>query len=219
MESESAALVPPLYPVDLSPLLAESSGGTFTLEPFTVEDRLDDELFKAAVQVRIDRTNRGVRIVGTVRGSQEGACGRCLAPATAQLSAPIDEEALLTLDERTALLRSVIDAELGAASTRVQILSASNLAVRVAAEAGATLIIRGLRAGSDFEAELRMAHANRLLAPEIETAFLMTAPEHASTSSRLVREVARYGGPLDRLVPAAVVPVLTAAARRRASKA
>ena len=94
MESESAALVPPLYPVDLSPLLTESSGGTFTLEPFTVEDRLDDELFKAAVQVRIDRTNRGVRIVGTVRGSQEGACGRCLAPATAQLSASIDEEAL-----------------------------------------------------------------------------------------------------------------------------
>ena len=128
-----------------------------------------------------------------------------------------DKEALLTLDERTALLRSVIDAELGAASARVQILSASNLAVRVAADAGATLIIRGLR--SDFEAELRMAHANRLLAPEIETAFLMTAPEHASTSSRLVREVARYGGPLDRLVPAAVVPVLAAAARRRASKA
>jgi len=94
VESESAALVPSLYPVDLSPLLAESSGGTFTLEPFSVEDRLDDELFRGSVQVRIDRTNRGVRIVGTVRGSQEGACGRCLAPATAQLSAPIDEEAL-----------------------------------------------------------------------------------------------------------------------------
>jgi uncharacterized metal-binding protein YceD (DUF177 family) len=94
VESESAAVLPPLYPVDLSPLLAESAGGTFTLEPFTVEERLDDELFKAAVQVRIDRTNRGVRIVGTVRGNQEGACGRCLAPAVAQLSAPIDEEAL-----------------------------------------------------------------------------------------------------------------------------
>ena len=130
-----------------------------------------------------------------------------------------DKEALLTLEERTTLLQTVMSAELGAASARVQIVSASNLAVRVAAEAGATLIIRGLRAGSDFEAELRMAHANRLLAPEIETAFLMTAPEHASTSSRLVREVARYGGPLDRLVPAAVVPVLTAAARRRTSKA
>ena len=88
---------------------------------------------------------------------------------------------------------------------------------RVAAEAGATLIIRGLRAGSDFEAELRMAHANRLLAPEIETVFLMTAPEHASTSSRLVREIARYGGPLDRLVPAAVIPVLAAAASRQRS--
>jgi pantetheine-phosphate adenylyltransferase len=130
-----------------------------------------------------------------------------------------DKEALLTLEERSALVREVIDAELGAESMRVEIVSASNLAVRVASDVGATLLIRGLRAGSDFEAELRMAHANRLLAPEIETAFLMSAPEHASTSSRLVREVARFGGPLDRLVPPAVVPVLTAAARRRASRA
>ena len=94
MESDTAASLPPLYPVDLSPLLAESSGGSFSLEPFTVEDRLDDELFKASVQVRIDRTNRGVRIVGTVRGSQEGLCGRCLAPAVAHLNASVDEEAL-----------------------------------------------------------------------------------------------------------------------------
>lgn len=94
MESEAAALQPPLYPVDLSPLLAEASGGTFTLEPFSVEEDLDDEQFAATVQVRVDRTNRGVRIVGTVRGSQAGACGRCLAPASAQLSAPIDEEAV-----------------------------------------------------------------------------------------------------------------------------
>ena len=94
MESDAAAVQPTLYPVDLSPLLAEASGGTFTLEPFSVEEDLDDEQFAATVQVRVDRTNRGVRIVGTVRGSQAGACGRCLAPATAQLSAPIDEEAL-----------------------------------------------------------------------------------------------------------------------------
>ena len=83
MESESAALVPPLYPVDLSPLLAESAGGTFALEPFTAEDRIGDEHFKAAVQVRIDRTNRGVRIVGSATGVQEGLCARCLAPAHA----------------------------------------------------------------------------------------------------------------------------------------
>jgi pantetheine-phosphate adenylyltransferase len=126
------------------------------------------------------------------------------------------KEALLTLAEREALLRSVIAAELGADVARVEILAASNLAVRIAEEAKASVIIRGLRAGSDFEAELRMAHANRLLAPSIETLFLMTAPEHASTSSRLVREIARYGGPLDRLVPEGVIPVLIAAARRHA---
>ena len=127
------------------------------------------------------------------------------------------KEALLTLAEREALLRSVTAAELGADSKRVTILAASNLAVRIAEEAKAQVIVRGLRAGSDFEAELRMAHANRLLAPSIETIFLMTAPEHASTSSRLVREIARYGGPLDRLVPAAVIPVLMDAARQRAA--
>ena len=126
------------------------------------------------------------------------------------------KETLLTLSEREALLRSVIAAELGADVARVEILAASNLAVRIAEEAKASVIIRGLRAGSDFEAELRMAHANRLLAPSIETLFLMTAPEHASTSSRLVREIARYGGPLDRLVPEGVIPVLTVAARRHA---
>ena len=126
------------------------------------------------------------------------------------------KETLLTLAEREALLRSVIAAELGADVARVEILAASNLAVRIAEEAKASVIIRGLRAGSDFEAELRMAHANRLLAPSIETLFLMTAPEHASTSSRLVREIARYGGPLDRLVPEGVIPVLTVAARRHA---
>ncbi len=126
------------------------------------------------------------------------------------------KEALLTLAEREALLRSVIAAELGADVARIEIRAASNLAVRIAEEAKASVIIRGLRAGSDFEAELRMAHANRLLAPSIETLFLMTAPEHASTSSRLVREIARYGGPLDRLVPEGVIPVLTTAARRYA---
>ena len=122
--------------------------------------------------------------------------------------------ALLPLPEREALLRAVIDSELGDDARRVDVRSAANLAVTVAQEAGAQILIRGLRAGSDFEAELRMAHANRLLAPHIETAFLMTAPEHASTSSRLVREIARYGGPLDRLVPPAVIPVLAAASAR-----
>lgn len=94
MERDQATRQPPLYLVDLSPLLAESAGGSFALEAFSVSDRLDDERFSGTVQIRIDRTNRGVRIVGAVRGSQEGACGRCLAPAAAQLSAPIDEEAL-----------------------------------------------------------------------------------------------------------------------------
>jgi uncharacterized metal-binding protein YceD (DUF177 family) len=94
VERASAAPLPTLFSVDVSPLLAESAGGTFTLDPFAVEEQLGDERFTATVEARIDRTNRGVRIVGTVRGIQAGACGRCLTPASAQLSAPIDEEAV-----------------------------------------------------------------------------------------------------------------------------
>ena len=97
MESDAAAPLPPIYLVDLSPLLAESVGGTFALEPFDVAGDLDGDQVHGTAQVRIDRTNRGVRIVGTVRGNQVGACGRCLAPASAELSAPIDEEAVESL--------------------------------------------------------------------------------------------------------------------------
>ena len=115
------------------------------------------------------------------------------------------KEALLPLADRAALLRSVVASELADLADRISIRSDADLAVRIAADAGATMIVR-------------MAHANRLLAPGIETLFLMTAPEHASTSSRLVREIARYGGPLERLVPAAVVPVLAAAAAAQAKR-
>jgi uncharacterized metal-binding protein YceD (DUF177 family) len=94
VEGGAAEPLPALYTVDLSPLLAESVGGTFTLDPFAIEERLDGELFSGTMQVRIDRTNRGVRIVGTVRGTQDGSCGRCLAPASAALAAQVDEEAL-----------------------------------------------------------------------------------------------------------------------------
>jgi pantetheine-phosphate adenylyltransferase len=72
-------------------------------------------------------------------------------------------------------------------------------------------IVRGLRAVSDFEAELQMAHMNRRLAPEIDTVFFMTALEYGYLSSSLVKEIARFGGDVSAMVPAGV------AARLRAS--
>jgi pantetheine-phosphate adenylyltransferase len=71
-------------------------------------------------------------------------------------------------------------------------------------------IVRGLRAVSDFEAELQMAHMNRRLAPEIDTVFFMTALEYGYLSSSLVKEIARFGGDVSAMVPAGVAARLQA---------
>ncbi|MFN2418145.1 MAG: pantetheine-phosphate adenylyltransferase, partial [Candidatus Limnocylindria bacterium] len=74
-------------------------------------------------------------------------------------------------------------------------------------EAG--FIVRGLRAVSDFEAELQMALTNRKLAPEVDTTFLMTALEFGYVSSSLTKEVARFGGDISAMVPGPVAAALT----------
>ena len=82
--------------------------------------------------------------------------------------------------------------------------SFSGLLVDFARDSGATLIVRGLRAISDYEYELQMALMNRRLASSIETVFLMAKEEYSYVSSRLVKEVARLGGDVSGLVPEAV---------------
>ena len=80
---------------------------------------------------------------------------------------------------------------------------------------GATSIVRGLRAVSDFETEMQLAHNNRNLAPDIDTVFLMTAVEHGYVSSSLVKEIAAFGGDVSSMVPAAAVAALEAHRQRR----
>jgi pantetheine-phosphate adenylyltransferase len=80
--------------------------------------------------------------------------------------------------------------------------------VEYAKRTGASLILRGLRAVSDFEYELQMAMMNRRLAPDLETAFLMPNEAFSYVSSRLVREVARLGGDVQGLVPPSVCKAL-----------
>jgi pantetheine-phosphate adenylyltransferase len=86
----------------------------------------------------------------------------------------------------------------------VTVRSFSGLLVGFALESGATLIVRGLRAVSDYEYELQMALMNRRLAPSVETVFLMANEEYSYVSSRLVKEVARLGGDLTGVVPESV---------------
>jgi pantetheine-phosphate adenylyltransferase len=106
--------------------------------------------------------------------------------------------------ERLAVIREAI-AETFGEDRRIEVATFDGLTVDYARKVGASFIVRGLRAVSDFESELQMAHTNRKLAPEVDTIFFMTALEHAYLSSTLVKEIARFGGDVSKMVPPAVV--------------
>lgn len=114
------------------------------------------------------------------------------------------KQALFSTDERTDLIRSCV-ADLG---PHVTVDAFDGLTVEFARRHGAGFIVRGLRAVSDFEAELQMALTNRKLAPEIDTTFLMTALEYGYVSSSLTKEVARFGGDIAPMVPPPVAEAL-----------
>jgi len=106
---------------------------------------------------------------------------------------------LFSVAERMQMIQEIV----GHDST-ISVRSFSGLLVDFAHDAGATLIVRGLRAVSDYEYELQMALMNRRLSPTVETVFLMAKEEFSYVSSRLVKEVARLRGDLKGLVPEAV---------------
>lgn len=91
---------------------------------------------------------------------------------------------------------------------QVEIQSFSGLLVEFVEHVGANVVVRGLRAVSDFEYEFQMALMNRELSPQVETIFMMPAVEYAFVSSRLVKEVFRLGGDVSRLVPTPVLEKL-----------
>lgn len=83
----------------------------------------------------------------------------------------------------------------------VEVRPYSGLTVEFAAELGASAVVRGLRAYSDFENELQMAHQNRQMRPDLETICLMTSLEYSFLSSTLLKDIARFGGEVSTLVP------------------
>ncbi len=87
---------------------------------------------------------------------------------------------------------------------RVEVSSFDGLTVDFARRCDSAVILRGLRAMSDFEFELQIAHTNRSLAAEVETLFLVTAAHHSFLSSSVVKEVARFGGDVRHMVPPGV---------------
>ena len=108
------------------------------------------------------------------------------------------KQPMFTSDERIAMLRETAN------FPGVEFVAFNGLLVDFATKHAATVIVRGLRAVSDYEYELHMALMNRRLIPNIETIFLMSGEANSFVSSRLVKEVAKLGGDVSSMVPAVV---------------
>ena len=132
----------------------------------------------------LDIVDRGLRVFDRVRMA---------------ILVNVDKEPLFTPDERIAIIR-----EAYRGNARVEVDTFSGLLVDYAERVGASVIIRGIRAISDFEYEFQMALMNRRLNPQIETVFMMPAESYSYVSSRLVKEVFRLGGRVSDVVPPVV---------------
>jgi pantetheine-phosphate adenylyltransferase len=110
-----------------------------------------------------------------------------------------EKDPLFTVEERVKLIKAACRGRRG-----VRLDTFSGLLVEYAVRARASVIVRGLRAISDFEYEFQMALMNRRLDPTIETVFMMPAEGYSYLSSRLVKEVFRLGGDIGELVPSVV---------------
>jgi pantetheine-phosphate adenylyltransferase len=105
-----------------------------------------------------------------------------------------NKSTLFSLDERVALAESLFN------SSNIKVVGFSGLLMQFVQEQGAQMVIRGLRAASDFEYEFQLAGMNRKLYPKLETLFLTPAEQYMFVSSSLVREVARLGGDVHQFV-------------------
>jgi pantetheine-phosphate adenylyltransferase len=114
------------------------------------------------------------------------------------------KKALFSAEERVALIREVLAQH----SERAVVDTFSGLLMEYVRNKGATVIIRGLRAVSDFEFELQIAQMNRGILPDVETLFMMTSVQFSYLSSSIVKEVSSLNGPVDGLVPPLVKKAL-----------
>ena len=112
---------------------------------------------------------------------------------------------LFTVEERVELLKKVV-----APMKNVDVAVFDGLLVDYARKIDASIIVRGLRAATDFEYELQIAHANADLAPDVDTVFLPTRTNYGFISASLVREIASHGGDVSRYAPPAVCEALRA---------
>jgi len=117
---------------------------------------------------------------------------------------------LFTLEERVAMVEDATRPLAEAAGVAFEVVQFDELLMHFAERVGATIIIRGLRAVADFEYEFQMTGMNYQINPAIETVFLMADPKYQTIASRLVKEVAQYGGKIEAFVPADVAKAVVA---------
>jgi pantetheine-phosphate adenylyltransferase len=119
------------------------------------------------------------------------------------IAANANKKPLFTLNERVLMAQEVLGVH-----QNVEVIGFSNLLANFALEHKANVILRGIRAVSDFDYEFQLAGMNRYLAPDIESVFLMPSEHCTYLSSRLVREIAALGGDVSQFVPPAIVTAL-----------
>jgi len=114
---------------------------------------------------------------------------------------------LLPTETRVVVLETAIR-DAGIDRDQATVATFEGLTVDAAHAQGARWIVRGLRAISDFEVEMQLAHNNRVLADDVDSVFFMTATEHGYVSSSLVKEIASFGGDISSMVPPAAATAL-----------
>ncbi|MDW6023113.1 pantetheine-phosphate adenylyltransferase [Mesorhizobium sp. BAC0120] len=115
---------------------------------------------------------------------------------------------LFSFDERVALIRQVAQSELKADNGRLEVVAFDGLLVEAARANAASILIRGLRDGTDLDYEMQMAGMNETMAPDLQTVFLPASPSVRTITATLVRQIASMGGDVRPFVPSAVAGAL-----------
>jgi pantetheine-phosphate adenylyltransferase len=115
---------------------------------------------------------------------------------------------LFSFEERVDLIKRACADELGTDSARLEVVAFDGLVVNASREQGASIMIRGLRDGTDLDYEMQMAGMNETIAPELQTVFIPASPSVRTITATLVRQIASMGGDISAFVPKSVAPVL-----------
>jgi pantetheine-phosphate adenylyltransferase len=121
---------------------------------------------------------------------------------------------MFSFEERAELIRLSLTEALPDAADRLRVVSFANLVVDAAREHGATLLVRGLRDGTDLDYEMQMSGMNRQMAPDIQTVFLPAGTASRPITATLVRQIAAMGGNVETFVPKAVLHALNSKLKR-----